>query len=308
MAGSVLVSGGAGFIGSSLVRMLLETGYHVTVLDNFVNGKRDSLPEHHELEVVEGDVTSSEDVERCLEPVPDYVVHLAAYHFIPFCDSHPAETIRVNTYGTQNLLEVISNRENSPQKIICASTAAVYLPSETACKEDGRTGPIDIYGISKLAGEQIADLFQRRTGIPCLNIRIFNAIGPRETNPHLLPDIISQMQEGRLEIRLGNLTPKRDYIYVDDISGGVLTLLESDTSSGTFNVGSGHAYNAEEILEIITYVTGREYSALSVKSMQRKGDRPCLLADNTKLASLGWKCKHSTTEAIAKTLAFYGVA
>lgn len=308
MAGSVLVSGGAGFIGSSLVRMLLETGYHVTALDNFVNGKRDNLPEHHELEVVEGDVTSSKDVERCLEPVPDYVVHLAAYHFIPFCDSHPAETVRVNTYGTQNVLEMISNRENSPKKIICASTAAVYPPTETASKEDGRTGPIDIYGISKLAGEQIADLFQRRTGIPCLNIRIFNAIGPRETNPHLLPDIISQMQEGRLEIRLGNLTPKRDYIYVDDISEGVLTLLESDTSNGTFNIGSGHAYNAEEILEIISGITEREYIALSVESMQRKSDRPCLLADNTKLAGLGWKCKHSITEAIAKTLAFYDVA
>lgn len=308
MAGSVLVSGGAGFIGSSLVRMLLEAGYQVTVLDNFVNGKRDNLPEHHDLEVVEGDVTSSEDVERCLEPVPDHVVHLAAYHFIPFCDSHPAETIRVNTYGTQNLLEVISNRENGPKKIICASTAAVYPPSETACKEDGRTGPIDIYGISKLAGEQIADLFQRRTGIPCLNIRIFNAIGPRETNPHLVPDIISQMQEGRLEIRLGNLTPKRDYIYVDDISEGVLTLLESDASSGTFNIGSGHAYNAQEMLEVISGITEREYIALSVESMQRKSDRPCLLADNTKLAGLGWRCKHSITQAIAKTLAFYGVA
>jgi UDP-glucose 4-epimerase len=307
MAGRVLVTGGAGFIGSSLVRVLLEAGHHVSVLDNFVNGKRGNLPEHQDLEVVEGDVTSSEDVERCLNPVPDYVVHLAAYHFIPFCDSHPSETIRVNTYGTQNLLEAISRPEKRPRKVICASTAAVYPPSEAACKEDGRTGPIDIYGISKLAGEQIADLFSKRTGIPCLNVRIFNAVGPRETNPHLLPDIIAQMQEGSLEIRLGNLTPKRDYIYVDDISDGALTLLKSDASSGSFNIGSGQAYNAEEVVEIISHITKREYRAVSVKSLQRKSDRPCLLADSTKIARLGWKCKHSISEAIAKTLAFYGV-
>jgi UDP-glucose 4-epimerase len=290
------------------VRILLETGYHVIVLDNFVNGKKANLPDHRELKIVEGDVTSSADIERCLDPVPDYVVHLAAYHFIPFCDSHPSETIRVNTYGTQNLLEVISQRENKPEKIICASTAAVYPPSETECREDDETGPIDIYGISKLAGEQIVDLFNKRTQIPCLNIRIFNAIGPRETNPHLLPDIIAQMREGSLEIRLGNLTPKRDYIYVDDISDGVLTLLESEAPSGTFNIGSGHAYNAKEIVEIISGITNKEYKPVSVADMQRKSDRPCLLADSKKLAGLGWKCKHSITEAIEKTLAFYGVA
>ena len=307
MKGSVLVTGGAGFIGSSLVRRLLSTGYGVRVLDNFVNGRRDNLPDEANLDILEGDVTSAEDVKRCLEPGADYVVHMAAYHFIPFCDTHPAETIHVNTYGTQNLLEAVACMEQKPGKVICASTAAVYPPGEKACREEDRTGPIDIYGISKDAGEQIANLFHRRTEIPCINIRIFNAIGPRETNPHLLPDIIDQMKEGKLEISLGNLTPKRDYIYVDDIADGIITLLESSARGGAYNIGSGEAHNAQEIVDSISSVTGRPYKTVSVADRQRETDRPCLLADSSKLQGLGWECRHNIGEALTKTLAFYGV-
>ena len=307
MANSVLVTGGAGFIGSSLVRKLLQIGYCVIVLDNFVNGDKAYLPDHQNLTIVEGDITSSDDIKKSLITNPEYVVHLAAYHFIPFCDSHPAETIMVNTYGTQNLLEVISQQHNKVKKIIYASTAAVYPPTEAKCFEDDKTGPIDIYGISKISGEEIVNLFNKRTGIPSINARLFNAIGPRETNPHLLPDIIEQLQKENREIHLGNLVPKRDYIYVDDISDGIVVLMKSEVNYGNFNIGTGNAYSPKEIIEIISKVTNKKYKIISVPEKQRSGDRPFLVADNTKLSDLGWECKHNINKAIEITLSFYNI-
>ncbi len=307
MENSVLVTGGAGFIGSSLVRKLLKIDYSVIVLDNFVNGDKANLQDHQNLTIIEGDITSSEDIKKCLITNPEYVVHLAAYHFIPFCDSHPAETIRVNTYGTQNLLEVISQQNNKIKKIICASTAAVYPPTEAKCREDDKSGPIDIYGISKVSGEEVVNLFNKRTEIPSINARLFNAIGPRETNPHLLPDIIEQLQKGNLDIHLGNLIPKRDYIYVDDISDGIIVLMKSKVNYGNFNIGTGNAHSPKEIIDIIGKVTNKKYNIISVPERQRSGDRPFLLSDNSKLSSLGWKCNYTITEAIEKTLAYYHI-
>ena len=307
MENSVLVTGGAGFIGSSLVRKLLQNDYCVIVLDNFVNGDNANLPDHQNLTIVEGDITSQEDIKKSLSTNPEYVVHLAAYHFIPFCDANPSETIRVNTYGTQNLLEVISKKHNTVKKIICASTAAVYAPMEIKSCESDNTGPIDIYGISKKSGEDIVNLFNKRTKIPSINARIFNAIGPRETNPHLLPDIIEQLQKEKLEIHLGNLIPKRDYIYVDDISDGIIVLMESKVDNGNFNIGGCNAYSPKEVIEIISKITNKEYNIRSVPERQRSGDRPFLMADNTKLLELGWECKHNINKAIEKTLSFYNV-
>lgn len=307
MENSVLVTGGAGFIGSSLVRKLLQIGLTVIVFDNFVNGKRSNLPDDQHLTIIEGDTTSSEQLERCVAFNPEYAVHLAAYHFIPFCDSHPSETIRVNTYGTQNLLEVISKTNNSIRKIICASTAAVYSPTEGICTEEAKVEPIDIYGISKKAGEEIVNLFHSKTSIPCINIRIFNAIGPRETSPHLLPDIIDQLQQGNTVISLGNLAPRRDYIYVDDISDAITALLGSGVQMGTFNIGSGYSYSASEIIDVISDVTGSKLKARSISSRQREVDRPNLISDSKKLRNLGWKCRYNIREAIEKTLVYYNI-
>jgi UDP-glucose 4-epimerase len=264
---SVLVTGGAGFIGSSLVRKFLEREYRVMVLDNFANGKREYLPHHPDLHLFEGDVTNREDINGVLAHKPSYIVHLAAHHFIPFCNAHPSETIRVNVFGTQTLLECIG-QNRYVEKVVFASTAAVYAPQEQSCKETDPVMPIDIYGISKRCGEDIVSLFSTQAGIPCVSARLFNVLGPRETNPHLLPDIIAQLRSGSV-IHLGNLIPKRDFIYVDDVAAGL--------------------------------------TVKSVAERQRQGDRPCLSADNSKLTSLGWECKHDIKTGICKTLESYGI-
>jgi UDP-glucose 4-epimerase len=302
---STLVTGGAGFVGSSLVRALLARDYTVTVLDSLVNGAQEHLPDHEHLRFLHGDVTDERDVDRALASGVESVVHLAAHHFIPYCDAHPAETIRTNVFGTQRLLESAA-RSGSVRRLVFASTAAVYAPTTDAVKENDLVQPIDIYGISKRCGEEMVELFARRERISCVSARLFNVIGPRETNPHLLPDIIEQLTgaDGRLE--LGNLLPTRDYIYVDDVADALVRLLESDVR-GSVNVGTGAAYSAREMVDEIEAILGKRLEVASVPERQRLGDRPVLLADNSRLRDLDWRPAGDFRESLRRTLEAYGI-
>lgn len=305
MTSDVLVTGGAGFVGSGLVRRLVAKGYEVTVFDNMLRGSRERLPNDNSIRIVEGDIRNASDVRHALDSKPRFIMHLAAHHFIPYCNEHPADTLHVNVYGTQVLLDEIRRSEHV-EKVVFASTAAVYGPSDQNHKETDRIAPIDIYGVSKQIGEQLLDLFHRQTGLPSLNARLFNVIGPRETNPHLLPDIIDQLP-GSKHLRLGNLMPKRDYIYVDDVADGLISMLESTVTSGSFNIGTGSAYSAEDMVNTIGEIFGSPLSIDSTPERQRAGDRPYLSADNTRLTELGWKCRHDFRQALESTLAFYGL-
>lgn len=306
MTGDVLVTGGAGFVGSGLIRRLVSSGYGVTVFDNMLRGSRDRLPDDDSIQLMEGDIRDASEVRRVLETRPQFVVHLAAHHFIPYCNEHPADTLHVNVYGTQVLLDEIK-RTDHVEKVVFASTAAVYKPSARNHKESEQMAPIDIYGVSKQIGEQLLELFHRQTGLPSLSARLFNVIGPRETNPHLLPDIIDQLP-GSSRLTLGNLLPKRDYIYVDDVADGFIHMLRSTATTGSFNIGSGAAYSAEEMVSTIGEILGSSLSIESTPERQRAGDRPYLCADNARLTELGWKCRHDFRQGLENTLAFYGLA
>ena len=125
-----------------------------------------------------------------------------------------------------------------------ASTAAVYAPSEQPHDETSAIGPTDIYGLTKLWTEQLAELFHRKTGKPVGVARLFNVFGPGETNPHLIPTIVLQLQRGS-ELRLGNLRTKRDYVYVEDVARGLISLARDRLAgkSVTCNLGTGHQYD-----------------------------------------------------------------
>ena len=305
MKGKVLVTGGAGFVGSSLVRRLLDSGYDVVVIDNLLRGSKENLPENDHLEFVEGDIRSDSDLDSAMEYAPDLVVHLAAHHFIPYCIAHPGDTINVNVFGTQTVLDAIS-RNDCVRKIVFASTAAVYGPSDSPHDESEPMAPIDIYGISKQQGEELVDFFHEQSGIAAVNARLFNVIGPRETNPHLVPDILDQLPiTGSL--KLGNLVPKRDYIYADDIADGLITLLASEIESGSVNIGSGSSYTAGDLVEVIGDITNSSIEIDSVPERQRAGDRPNLCANNDRLKGLGWSCKYDLRQALAKTLESYDI-
>lgn len=303
MKSKVLITGGAGFVGSALARRLLDNDYGVVVIDNLLRGSRDNLPDNEMLEFVEGDIRSDSDLDKAMSFGPDMVVHLAAQHFIPYCNEHPGDTIHVNVYGTQTVLNAIARNKNV-RKLVFASTAAVYAPSDNSHVENEVMAPIDIYGVSKQLGEELVNFFHDQTGIAAINARLFNVVGPRETNPHLLPDILDQLPiTGTL--KLGNLVPKRDYIFTDDIADAIIAMLTSDIKSESINIGSGLSYTAGDLVELIGEITNSSIEIDSIAERQRAGDRPNLRADNSRLKELGWTCKYDLRQSLAKTLEYY---
>jgi UDP-glucose 4-epimerase len=208
----VLVTGGGGFIGSHVVDYLISLGHRVVVVDNFFSGR-----DHWETQSVRPVIATVDLLDRReLSAVfshckPLAVFHLAAHHYIPFCEKNPDAAYDLNVVGTLNILHEAS--KVGVESVFFASTADVYAPSPRAHMEDDAIGPFTVYGRTKLIGEMICRGtidWEWRTNL--LIGRIFNAVGTRETNPHLVPEIIEQVARGASELRVGNLFPTRDFV------------------------------------------------------------------------------------------------
>lgn len=286
----ILITGGAGFIGSAVVPALLKENHDVYVLDNLSFGNREfiDIPDSR---FFLADIRNAEDVDGIIPELdPDMVVHLAAIHFIPYCNQHPFEAADTNIRGTMNVLNAC-RRTASLKKLFFASTAAVYPISDVPVSETHVLHPLDIYGLSKLTGESLCKEFHLDTGIDTVVCRFFNAFGPNETNPHLIPEIEKQLKEGLRTIRLGNLTPKRDFIHTFDMASAVTRLLNLDgVGFDIFNLGRGIEYSVVEIVEAFSRQLKEEIRIEVDPARVRKVERQHLLADVSKLKeNAGWE-------------------
>jgi len=298
----ILVTGGAGFIGSALVAELNKHNYDVYVVDDLSFGNREFVEVPDEKFFVE-DILDKPKMEEIFNAVkPDKVVHLAAIHFIPYCNKHPYESANINITGTMNILD-IARKMNGIAQFFFASTAAVYPIYDHPLPEDHPVEPLDIYGLSKLAGERLCNEFYLKSDIPVVVCRFFNAFGPNETNPHLIPVIQQQVNEGKRTIKLGNLDPKRDFIHTHDMARACRLLIEKHNSGiETFNLGSGKEYSVREIVEAFERQLGEKITIEQDPERIRKVDRKHLVADITKLKSyIDWQPEVSIGEGI-KTL------
>ena len=300
---TVLVTGAAGFIGSALCRRLLSAGHQVVGYDNLSRGRRQYLPEG--VRLVEGDIR---DTARMKETVsasrPDWVIHLAAMHYIPDCIARPHETIDVNVEGTRRVLE--SCRRSSVQTFIFASTGAVYASTDRPCLEDATPlRPLEVYGESKLAAERLVGAFHAETGILTGILRLFNAIGRNETNPHVVPHIFESLQTSDV-IRLGNMTPYRDYIDTRDVVDAIVAVADSSHALRVFNVGTGVASSVENIVELLRRVLGRAITVVQEPSRLRATERMLLVADIEKICrDTLWTPRISLEDSLRDLVAAY---
>jgi UDP-glucose 4-epimerase len=299
----VIVTGGAGFIGSALVPELIKHGYDVYVIDNLSFGKRDLLDIPDDRFIVADITDRNVMTEQITKIDPHWLIHLAAIHFIPYCNQNPYESANINIQGTINILDA-AKQTKSLEKVLFASTAAVYPISDTPTSETFTINPLDIYGLSKMTGERLMNEFYLDTKIPSLVCRFFNAFGPRETNPHLIPEIHRQVVSGKRKIQLGNLEPKRDFIHTSDMSLALKLLLEKfDTGIDTFNIGSGSEYSVTEVVQAFERAIGESIEIEIDPERVRKVERQHLCADIGKLSNfLNWKPAVSLDSGIQKLI------
>ncbi|AWN38214.1 NAD-dependent epimerase/dehydratase family protein [Methylobacterium radiodurans] len=298
----IMVIGGNGFVGRPLTRMLAD-GHEVCVLDAMRYGPPRFPPEElARLLMIQADITDPKQVEAVMRTfVPEAVIHLAAIHYIPECDQDPVLAARTNVAGTVNLLAACP----PGCRFVFASSGAVYAPEARAHRED--TSPIqpsDIYGFTKLHGEHYVRHMARQRGLAAVVVRLFNVIGPGETNPHLLPEILAQLLAGHRRISLGNLTARRDYIHVDDAARGFrAAALAGAVAPGetvTVNLGTGQAYAVGEILARLRRIGGADFTVETDPARLRAVDRPVLAADIGRIRELfGWRPRHTIDTALA---------
>lgn len=296
---TILVTGGAGFIGSALVSKFQSLEHNVHVVDNLSFGNRDflaiSASNFHEI-----DILNYDELVSAVQVIdPDWIIHLAAIHFIPYCNQHPTEAGRINIQGTINVLNAAKTLKNL-KKIFFASTAAVYPIYGGAIAETHRPEPTDIYGISKLAGEHLMNEFYLQTSIPTIIGRFFNAFGPNETNAHVIPEIQRQVNSGKRTIQLGNFDPKRDFIHTSDMAIAISRLLDKfDSGMDIFNIGRGIEYSIKEVVRAFEQELDESITIETDPSRVRKVERMHLLADISKLkAYINWEPQISLNEGI----------
>jgi len=293
-----MVTGGFGFVGRSATQ-LLSVDHDVVVADIADPGPL-GLPQgvkHARVDIRDEAAVA----EMFRQYQPSAIIHLAAIHFIPLCERNPALAVSTNTLGTVNLLKA------APEgcRFVFASSAAVYAPSsDLHVEETSAIGPMDVYGFTKLDGEQYVRYFAALRQLEAVNVRLFNVAGPGETNPHLLPDILAQVKAGQREISLGNLFPRRDYIHVDDAAAGFIAApTQGQVARGTtetVNLGTSVQHSVVDAINLLQEVAGVDLTIVEDASRLRKVDRPYLGADITKIGkTFGWAPKHSLRDALS---------
>jgi UDP-glucose 4-epimerase len=312
----VLVCGGAGYIGSHMVKELIENGEEVVILDNFQKGHYDAVVGQ---KVYEGDLRDRKILDKVFtENKIDAVIDFAADSLVGESVVEPLKYFNNNVGGTVSLLEAM--RDHGVKHIVFSSTAATYgEPENVPILEGDRTLPTNPYGESKLAVEKILKWCDNAYGIKYTVLRYFNAAGAHisgeigedhRPESHLIP-LILQVALGKREkimifgedYNTEDGTCVRDYIHVTDLANAHLMALrrmKAGGASATYNLGNGTGFSVKEVIEVTRKVTGREIKA--EVSPRRAGDPATLIASSDKaLSELKWKPKYNSLETIIET-------
>lgn len=306
----VLVTGSEGFIGSHLTERLVELGADVTALvqyNSFNNwGWIDTFDKNikSSINVVTGDVREYDGMKRIIKG-QQVVFHLAALIAIPYSYLSPMAYVKTNVEGTTNVLEAC--REYSVEKIVHTSTSetygtALYVPIDEKHPMQGQSP----YSASKMAGDKMAESYYRSFGVPVATIRPFNTYGPRQSARAVIPTVISQILSGSREIKLGSMSPTRDFNFVLDTAEAFVKVAESDKTVGeVVNAGSNFEISIGDTVKKIIDIIGQDVNIVCDQQRLRPQNSEVnrLWADNSKIMELTkWEPKYNIDEGLKLTV------
>ncbi|MCK5312547.1 MAG: NAD-dependent 4,6-dehydratase LegB [Desulfobacteraceae bacterium] len=306
----ILITGSDGFIGSHLTEKLIKKGYDVKafVYYNSFNswGWLDYLSEKtkNNMEIFAGDIRDPFGINTAMKGC-DVVFHLAALIAIPYSYHSPATYIDTNINGTLNVMQAA--KEHSIDKIVHTSTSEVYGTAQfIPITEEHPLQGQSPYSASKIGADQIAFSFFSSFDVPVATIRPFNTYGPRQSLRAVIPTIITQIATGNRQIKLGAISPTRDFNFVDDIIDAFIKIAESDETSGkTFNAGSNFEISIGDTAKYIAQLMDKEIEIISEEERLRpdKSEVNRLWADNTKIKKqTGWNPKYAGINGFKKGL------
>lgn len=306
----VLVTGSEGFIGSHLTEKLVENGADVTALvqyNSFNNwGWLESFDKEvrNSINIITGDVREYDCMRKVIKG-QNIVFHLAALIAIPYSYVSPMAYVRTNVEGTTNVLEAC--REYDIEKIVHTSTSetygtALYVPIDENHPMQGQSP----YSASKIAADKIAESFYKSFNTPVATIRPFNTYGPRQSARAVIPTIISQILSGENRIKLGSLTPTRDFNYVKDTAEAFIKVAESDKTIGeVVNAGSNYEISIGDLTKKIIKIIGNEVEIVCDEERMRPTNSEVnrLLAENSKIKKLtGWCPQYTLDKGLIETV------
>ncbi len=306
----LMVTGGAGYIGSIVATQLLEAGHEVVVLDNLERGHREAIPAAARFVPV--DLREAEPVRRAVAEGFDGVLHFAALALVSESVSHPERYYRTNVGGTLNLLEAM--REAGVERLVFSSTCAVYgQPDVMPIAEDAPPRPATAYGASKLAVDGMIGDFCTAHGLGAVSLRYFNVAGAsgehgedHEPETHLIPNILRAALGANTHVDVfgtdydtSDGTAIRDYIHIEDLSAAHLLALDGarPAEHRIFNLGNGNGFSVRQVIAAARAVTGAEIPIR--EAPRRPGDPPQLVAAAERIRTeLGWKPRKPQLETI----------
>lgn len=305
LALNLLVTGGAGFIGSHVVDLFLSKGFSVKVLDNLHSGSISNLSRslsRPNFSFVKGDVRDL-DLVKALVRGQDYVVHLAALVSVDEVASNPLLAHDVNVTGTLNLLE--ASRRFDVKAFVYASSCAVYGEAERLpIREDHPLSPKSIYGASKLAGEAFVKAYMENYGLRTFSLRLFNVYGPRMKSGPYAGVIYTFIEKALLDQPLtiyGDGEQTRDFVYVEDVAQACLLALQRG-KPGTYNIGSGSATSINKLAALVKELTGKANLDVNYAN-PRLGDIRFSCADVERARNdLSWSPRASLVEGLGRTI------